>query len=141
MIKKINTDNFEKIFQYGFHDTEISSIEDDKSQIILNFNKGIYLLDDTGKESILSKPMQMVLQINSEYPSAEAAIDITEYGKKTKFVDYFVFKKNLQKKPFGIAMVYYSNFNDAILFAGGFGKEAIEIEISSIENVIIRERN
>lgn len=143
-MKKINTDNFERIFQYGFHDTKISSIEDDGLQMKLNFDEGIYLLDDAGKESVLSKPMQMVLKIinyNYELTSVEYFVNITEYGKKTKFIDYLDFKKHLKKRPFGIAMVYYSDFDNAISFTGGFGKEAYELEITSVETIIIREQN
>ena len=54
---------FEKLFQYGFHDTEISSMECENLEINLNFDEGIYLLDETGKETILSKPMQVILHI------------------------------------------------------------------------------
>ena len=52
---------FKQLFQYGFHDTEISSIECEGLEIKLNFDQGIYLLDENGKETVLSKPMQVVL--------------------------------------------------------------------------------
>ena len=52
---------FKQLFQYGFHDTEISSIDCEGLEVKLNFDKGIYLLDENGKETILSKPMQVIL--------------------------------------------------------------------------------
>ena len=57
---------FEQLFQYGFHDTEIYSIDGEGLEIRLTFENGIYLLDENGKETILSKPMQVVLKINSD---------------------------------------------------------------------------
>ena len=41
---------FKQLFQYGFHDTEISSIDCEGLEVKLNFDKGIYLLDENGKE-------------------------------------------------------------------------------------------
>ncbi len=76
---------FKQLFQYGFIDTEITSIEGDDLEIKLNFDKGIYLLDEKGKETILSKPMQMVLKIEKYYcRSFEEVLDIIEYGKKQR---------------------------------------------------------
>lgn len=73
---------FKQLFQYGFHDTEISSIDGECLEVKLNFDKGIYLLDENGKETVLSKPMQVILKIDSHFDSFEEAFEIKEYGKK-----------------------------------------------------------
>lgn len=73
---------FKQLFQYGFHDTEISSIDCEGLEVKLNFDKGIYLLDENGKETILSKPMQVILKISSYFDSFEETFEIKEYGKK-----------------------------------------------------------
>ena len=88
---------FEEISKYGFHDTTMFSIDGKGLEIKLNFDEGIYLLDTNGKETILSKPMQIVLRIDSYFDSFEEAIEIKEYGKKVKYIDYLTFKKYLQK--------------------------------------------
>lgn len=89
---------FEQLFQYGFHDTEISSVEGEGLEIKLNFDNGIYLLDENGKETILSKPMQVIFRIDSYFDSFEDAFEIKEYGKKVKYLDYLTLKKIYKKK-------------------------------------------
>lgn len=130
---------FKQIFQYGFHDTEISSIDGKDLEIKLNFDKGIYLLDEKGKETILSKPMQVILKIESYFDSFEDAFEIKEYGEKLKYLDYSVLKKYLQKEAFGISMVYYSNFNNCILFDGGICKKNIMLSVEGVKEIIIHE--
>lgn len=130
---------FEEISQYGFHDTEMFSIDGEGLEIKLNFDKGIYLLDTNEKEIILSKPMQVVLRIDSCFDSFEEAIEIKEYGKKVKYLDYSKLKKYLQKEAFGITMLYYSNFNSCMLFDGGIAKKSIMLSIEGINEIIIKE--
>lgn len=130
---------FEHLFQYGFHETEITSIDCEGLEIRLNFDKGIYLLDENGKETILSKPMQIILKIDSYFNSSEEAFEIKEYGKKIKYLEYLTLKKHLEKEAFGISMAYYSN--NCILFDGGFPKKNIMLIIECINEVIIQELN
>lgn len=130
---------FEQLFQYGFHDTEISSVEGEGLEIKLNFDNGIYLLDENGKETILSKPMQVIFRIDSYFDSFEDAFEIKEYGKKVKYLDYLTLKKYLQKEIFGISMSYYSNFNNCVLFDGGISKKNIMFSIEGINEIIIQE--
>ena len=131
---------FEEISKYGFHDTKMFSINGKGLEIKLNFDEGIYLLDTNGKETILSKPMQIVLRIDSYFDSFEEAIEIKEYGKKVKYIDYLTLKKYLQKTPFGIAMSYYSNFNNCILFDGGTAKKRIMLSIEGVKEIIVQEK-
>ena len=126
---------FKQLFQYGFHDTEISSIECEGLEI----NQGIYLLDENGKETVLSKPMQVVLKIDSYFDSFEEAFEIKEYGKKVKYIEYLTLNKYLQKESFGISMCYYSNFNSCILFDGGISKRNIMFSIEGVNEIIIKE--
>lgn len=130
---------FKHLFQYGFHDTEISSIDGEGLEITLNFDKGIYLLDENGKETILSKPMQVIFKINSYFDSFEEAFEIKEYGKKVKYLEYLTLKKYLQKEVFGISMSYYSNFNNCVLFDGGISKRNIMFSIEGVNEIIIQE--
>lgn len=131
---------FEQLFQYGFHDTEISSIDGDGLEVKLTFDNGIYLLDESGKETTLSKPMRVVLKINSSFDSFVEAFEIREYGRKIKYLDYSVFEKYLQKNAFGISMAYFSKFNNCILFDGGFYNKQIMLSIEGIDEIVIREK-
>ena len=126
---------FDQFFQYGFHDTEITSIIHDGRNIKLNFNKGIYLLDENGKETILSKPMQVILKINSDFDSLDEVFEIKEFGKKFKYIDYILLEKYLQKDTFGILMTYYSKFNSSILFEGGINNKKIIFSIDEIAEI------
>ena len=141
MEMNIMSKRFEQLFQYGFHDTELSSIDEKGLKLVLNFDKGLYLLNEEGKETVLSKPVKIFLQINSRYDSLEQVIEIREYGKKVKYIDYVLFKKYLEKEPFEIWMTYYNNFNNCILFDGGIGKRQIMFSIEEIENVIVCNQN
>ncbi|MBR5144314.1 MAG: hypothetical protein IKW53_04610 [Clostridia bacterium] len=132
-------DIFKQLFQYGFHDTELSSICGDDLKISLIFDKGIYLLDKTGKETILSEPIQIILKINSYFDSFEDVIEIREYGKKVKYLNYSTMKKYLLKDSFGISMAYFSNFNNCIMFDGGISKRNIMLSIEGIEEIVIQE--
>ena len=129
---------FERLSQYGFHDTELSSIHGEKLEIRLNFDKGIYLLNETGKENVLSNPTQILFKISSYYSSFEEALEIKEYGKKIKYLDYSSIKKYIQEDGFGISMVYYSKFNNCVLFDGGVSKKNIMFSIEGISEIIIR---
>ena len=130
---------FKQLFQYGFHDTEISSIDCEGLEVKLNFDKGIYLLDETGKETNLSKPMQVILKISSYFDSFGEAFEIKEYGKKVKYLEYITLKKYLQKESFGISMCYYSGFNSCILFDGGILKRNIMFSIEGVNEIIFQE--
>lgn len=133
---------FEQLFQYGYHDTEISSIDGEGLEIRLTFDNGIYLTDENGKETVLSKPMQVILRIDSYYfDSFAEALEIREYGEKVKYLDYSTLKKYSQKESFEIAMCYYSRFDNCILFDGGLLKKNIMFSIEGINEIIFQELN
>jgi len=80
---------FEKLLQYGFHDTDITSIEISAFEIRLKFKDGIYLLDESGKERNLSKPTQIIFKINSTFvDEPQDVFEIRECVKKLKYLDY-----------------------------------------------------
>lgn len=133
---------FEKLLQYGFHDTDITAIEIGTFEIRLEFKKGIYLLDESGRERNLSKPLQIILKINSTFiDTPQDVVEIREYVKKMKYLEYSTFVKYFEKDKFGILMLYYSNFNNSILIEGGICNKQIMFSIEDIEEVIIHELN
>ena len=97
------------------------------------------MLDENGKETILSKPMQVILKINSDFDSLDEVFEIKEFGKKFKYIDYMLLEKYLQKDTFGILMAYYSKFNSSILFEGGINNKKIIFSIDEIDEITICE--
>lgn len=133
---------FEKLLQYGFHDTYITAIEIGTFEIRLEFKEGIYLLDESVRERNLSKPLQIILKINSTFiDTPKDVFEIREYVKKLKYLEYSIFENYFEKDKFGILMLYYSNFNNSILIEGGICNKQIMFSIEDIEEVIIHELN
>ena len=131
---------FSQLFQYVFHDTDITSIEGEGLEIKLNFKDGIYLLDEKGNVTDLSKPKQIILKLDSCFNSFEDAFEIKELGKKLKYLDYPTFKKYLLEDSlgfFGIRMIYYSS--KCILFDGGTLTRYIMLSIKGIKEIIIQD--
>lgn len=137
-MKNDNMRIFEELFQYGFHDTEISSIETSLCELRLNFNNGIYLLNEACRETTLTKPLQLKFQITPAFFSEEYVVNVTSYRKKTKYYNYSDMKKKFQKSSFEVANIYFSPFN-AVLFDGGMKKESMLFYIDFIEKVTICE--
>ena len=124
---------FEKLLQYGFHDTYITAIEIGTFEIKLEFKEGIYLLDESGRERNLSKSLMIIKKINSSFvDTPKDVLEIREYVNKMKYLEYFKFE---------ILMLYYSNFNNSILIEGGICNKQIMFSIEDIEEVIIQELN
>ena len=128
---------FYKIFSFGFHDTEISAIDCKKSSVYLYFYKGVYLLDNTGKEIELSNPIIMTIDIDPRYicNSIHDLIEITEFTNQERDVDFLSFKKSINDSPFEIHMAYYSRFNNTILFDGSVKDKHIVLIIENCLDV------
>ena len=131
---------YEEFFKYGFHDTEISSIIIEEFKVKINFDKGLYLLDVNGKETVLSEPMVLILNINPSTESIENNFDIREYGQKDIYVEFKDFQKYLNAEPFSISMNYYSEFSKSILFDGGFSRRQFMFSIEEIIDIQFKKR-
>lgn len=133
---------FEKLLQYGFHDTYITAIEIGTFEIKLEFKEGIYLLDESGRERNLSKSLMIIMKINSSFvDTPKDVLEIREYVNKMKYLEYLTFEKYFEKDKFEILMLYYSNFNNSILIEGGICNKQIMFSIEDIEEVIIQKLN
>ena len=128
---------FIKLSNYGFHDTKITSISCSDLEVKIKFDDGIYFLDKNGKEANLSNPVELILKINSSFDSSLNSFEIREYGRKMKYIELSQFQKYLVKNPFNIAMDYHSDFNNSILFDGGFPNKQIFLSIEGVEDVSI----
>lgn len=127
---------FEALYDYGFHDTEITMISGKGLEIILYFEKGAYILDKNGKETVLSKPFSLILKIDSRFAdSFENVLEIIEYRKRIRHIKYCDLKKYNNKETFKISLLYFGFFNNGLLFEGGFCAKKITLLIEGIESI------
>lgn len=130
----------EKLSKFGFHDTELSSIDFDKTSVTLNFKNGLYLLDTNGKELTKTKPIQVIISFNQEFESLDEIFDFREFQKRKGYrINYSAFDKYLKKEAYEISDVFYSNFSKSLLFDGGFCKRDIIFTVEEITDIDFRE--
>ena len=119
---------------YGLHDTEINRITCTDVGIILEFSNGVYLLDNTGKETVLSKKCYFELKINSfDRLNISEHIEIKRIRKKKiKEIEYDKFVALLSKNTLSIYLDYYCPFAGSLLIKGSIDKYGIEFVVSEI---------
>ena len=119
---------FDTLFSYGFHDTTISNIKVCEHQVKVHFDKGLYSLDKNGKETELTKPITLVIDIDKEHGLvASQTIAIQRYSNKRfhkglKRLDIEEIKDS-ELMNLVVGNVYYSGFDNAVLieaFGNGY---------------------
>lgn len=121
-------------YQYGLHDTEINRVTCTEFGIILEFDRGVYLLDNTGKETELSKKCYLELKINFfDKQKMYEHIAIKRIRKnKIKDIEYLEFEAMFAKNALDIYLDYYSPFADSLLIKGFMDKHEIELVVTEI---------
>ena len=121
-------------YQYGLHDTAINRITRTDDGIILEFDDGVYLLDDTGREAALSKKCCLALKIYSfDKQNMYEHIHITLIkNRKIKEIEYAEFEKMLAKSKFEVDLDYYCPFADSLLIKGHIDTFGIEFTVTEI---------
>ena len=121
-------------YQYGLHDTEINRIKCTNNGIILEFDNGVYLLDDTGKETRLSKKCCLELKINDfDRQNVFQHIIIKLIRKKwIKEIEYAEFEKMLTNSTIAVDLDYYCPFADSLLIKGYMKQGEIEFVVTEI---------
>lgn len=127
----------DKLFEFGFHDTEISDIDCIESSVYLTFHNGLYILDNTGKEIELSDSITMRIDIDKRYMfgSIYNLIEIIEFSNQERDVDFLSFKKRISDSSFEIHMAYYSKFNNTILFDGSIKDKHITFTVENCTDI------
>ena len=121
-------------YQYGLHDAQINKITCTDEGIILEFHNGVYILDDSGKETELSKKCYLELKINF-FDSRKMYQSIQIYLiRKNRFreIEYAEFETMLSKSPITVYMDYYSPFADSLLIKGSMKQGGIEFIVTEI---------
>lgn len=121
-------------YQYGLHDTVINRITRTNDGIVLEFDDGVYLLDDTGRETILSKKCYLEIKINffnKQKMFEHIGIDRI-YKKKIEEIEYDEFEALLSRNGFLVFLDYYCPFGDSILIRGSVGKYGIDFSVTEV---------
>ena len=128
---------FEKYIEYGLHDTSVSDIIIEENGLTFLFQEGVYILNDAGIETSLSKPCKMCIKI--EYFDKNSLFEHCSFYKchKKHFseVEFSIIKKLLSKNRFNIDLDFYSPFARAISLRGYIGKYLAEIRITEILSI------
>ncbi len=121
-------------YQYGLHDTVINRITCTDNGIIMEFDDGAYLLDNMGRETVLSKKCYLIIKINSfDRHNMYEHIEIKRiYKNKIKDIEYDEFEALLSKKSFLVNLDYYCPFADSLLIKGSIGKYGIEFVVTEV---------
>ena len=122
--------------KYGFHDTEITKCIVSNNKVVVFFSKGVYLLDDEGKETSLTTSCCMEIFVDVECCLPEDNVSIYFYRKHTrKVIACKCFEKFVYKTKLDIIFDYYSSFAKSILFKGYIGKYSVDFIIENITAV------
>lgn len=122
--------------KYGFHDTEMTKCVVSDNKVVVFFSKGIYLLDDEGRETSLTASCRMEIFVDSEHCLPEDNVSIYFYRKHTrKVITCKCFEKFISKTKFDILFDYYSSFAKSILLKGYIGKYSVDFIVENITAV------
>ena len=122
-----------KLFKYGFHDTVITSFSFSKNYIDLDFNQGLYELDDSGKEKELTNSIRVRLYIDDRFFTTDDVVTVRNVKSKYKCINNQYFIKHYSNKEIDVCNVFYSRFNKTVLVECGHEDK---IFLLSIENII-----
>lgn len=122
--------------KYGFYDTEITKCVVSDNKVVVFFSKGIYLLDDEGRETSLTTSCRMEIFVDVECCSPEDNVSIFFYRKHTrKVITCKCLEKFICKTKFDILFDYYSSFAKSILLKGYIGKYSVDFIVENITAV------
>ena len=100
----------------------------------MEFDNGVYLLDDSGHETELSKKCYLKVKINFfDRRNMFEHIEIKRIcKKKIEKIEYEEFEALLSKNTFTVYLGYYCPFGDSVLIKGSIGKYGIEFVVTEI---------
>ena len=126
-----------KQIDYGLHDAYIYDILLEENGISLLFNDGVYLLDENGKETQLSAPCKMLINVeNFDKSKIYAHCDFRKTHKnRFKNIEFTDLKKLLLKDKINIDLDFYSPFAQAISIKGTICRCFIELTIYDVVSI------
>lgn len=124
-------------YKYLLHDAIINDIFCNDDGIDLFFEKGVYIVNEQGKEAELSGPCKMRITLPFfDSNKMFQFITVTKIKKSTiSDIEFADFLKILRKYTFRIYIDYYSFFGASVLFIGDCGENVIHLTITDIDKV------
>lgn len=113
-----------KLYKFGLHDTCITGIEVKQNEIRFSFSNGVYKLDASGKEISLTGKSTLVITVNNSWTSNPFdVLNIDFFSKNgSLYIDSEDIESIVKKEKLEIQNIYYSRFNNTILFDSGNSK-------------------
>ena len=129
--------NCKELFSYGLHDSVVTDLYLDKTSVCLTFNNGVYNLDTTGKETVLTSKCTLKLSlVDKREKMIQMYVEIFHISKQSFREIVFQDASTLVKKnSLIISNCYYSYFNSTILIDGFLAAKRLQILISNVHDV------
>ena len=126
------------IFKYGLHDCKFRKFVIEEKYIKFYFDKGVYCLDNFGREQHLTEGCVMKVElekINDEF-GAERFIQILQiFKRRLKEINSHKFLKLMDNNEFVIVTNFYTFFNNTILIKGFLQNKEYEITVCNVKNI------
>ena len=100
---------YDKIMKFGYHDTDATGISYDESRIIMNFEKGIYNLDESGREKDLTSCAKIIITVDTRYVKITNCVEIFEIGRKFKTISLETFCNLVKNNTIKPSIIYIIN--------------------------------
>lgn len=125
---------FNKLNQYGLHDTRINNIMVEGENIILVFNEGVYRLSDSGRETDLTGARKLIITVAvTKNADIEDYLTVNKlFRKKREELSLKQLLKLVDEYSFDVFSMYFSAFNNEMLIVGDIWKFGAELYISDI---------
>ncbi|MDO4378453.1 MAG: hypothetical protein Q4C64_04785 [Erysipelotrichia bacterium] len=111
----------DKLFAYGFHDTTVTDIRFEGTKVILEFEEGLYKLDEIGKETDLTGKAEMTIYLdeNKVKSSLDAVKTYANIKCRIKFVDIGEVISDSRSNCFEIENTYFNNYDNTLVIVRG----------------------
>ena len=109
----------DKLFAYGFHDTTVTDIRFEETKVILEFEEGLYILNETGKETDLTGKAEMIIYLdeNKVKNSLDTVRTYVNVKCGIKLVNINEIVIQCRSKQFEISDTSFSNFDNTFIIS------------------------
>lgn len=127
---------FDYMLKYGLHDCVVDKIYIKDHQIMFSFCSGVFKLDDFGRETELTAPCTMSVDV-ANLDNINNDILIEKRRKSCiKTIDFDKLINLMKKSKLEIHMNFLSSFCNTVLLQGYIEKSEIQITISQVNQIL-----
>lgn len=118
---------------YCLHDAVATAVEIVGDKFVLRFCDGVYRLDENGKETELTA----ACEVQFEIADIENNVDIVcRANGQVCNIGMSVFESMVSELRFDIDDEFYSSFSRTFLISGYVGKNAVQLYLIGVKNVV-----